>query len=126
MAARAWYGVILAKDSYFNGPFKDDGKWQCFGMASPDTDKILLGYCRKDSPQAHALSRVFYQEADAQNMQNRLKRATLELQRPEGAETRQFEITRVLAEDWVLTDREFDEVGDGAGSPGLPPDGGAP
>lgn len=118
--------VILAKDSYFNGPFKDDGNWQCFGMASPDTDKILLGYCRKDSPQAQALARVFYQQSEAQNVQSRLKRATLELARPEGAEVRQFEITRVLAEDWVLADRAFDETGDAAGSPGLPPDGGAP
>ena len=118
--------VILAKDSYFNGPFRDDGTWQCYGMASPDSDKILLGYCRKDSPQAHALSLVFYQEGDAQNVYSRLKRATLELRRPEGAETRQFEITRVLAEDWVLSDKAFDETGERAGSPDLPPAGGSP
>jgi len=117
--------VILAKDSYFNGPFKDDGEWQCYGMASPDSEKILLGYCRKDSPQAHALSLVFHQEEESQNAHSRLKRATLELRRPEGAEARQFEITRVLAEDWVLSNKAFDEPGAVTVSPGLPPDGGA-
>lgn len=116
--------VILAKDSYFNGPFKDDGEWLCYGMASPDSEQILLGYCRKDSPQAHALSVIFHQEEDAENIYSRLKRATLELRRPEDAETRQFEITRVLAEDWVLSDKAFDEASGAAGSPGLPPPGG--
>jgi hypothetical protein len=118
--------VILAEDSYFNGPFKDDGKWLCYGMASPDSDQILLGYCRRDSPQAHALSLVFHDDEEAQTVNSRLKRATLELRRPQGAEARQFEITRVLAEDWVLSDRAFDETADGAGSPGLPADGGSP
>jgi hypothetical protein len=117
--------VILAKDSYFNGPFKDDGTWLCYGMASPDSDKILLGYCRKDSPQAHALSLVFHQAEDAKNVYSRLKRVTLELRRPQDAEARQFEITRVLAEDWVLSERAFDESATGAGASGLPPAGGA-
>jgi hypothetical protein len=116
--------VILAKDSYFNGPFKDDGEWLCYGMASPDSEKILLGYCRKDTPQAHALSLVFPREEEPQNAHSRLKRATLELLRPDGAEARQFEITRVLAEDWVLSDKAFDESGAVAISPGLPPAGG--
>jgi hypothetical protein len=117
--------VILAGDSYFNGPFKDDGKWHCYGMASPDSEKILLGYCRQDSPQARALSLVFHQQVeDADHGSSRLKRATLELERPQGAEPRQFEITRVLAEDWVLSDTPFDETGVKAGSPGLPPEGG--
>jgi hypothetical protein len=116
--------VILAKDSYFNGPFKDDGAWLCYGMASPDSEQILLGYCRKDSPQARALSVIFHQSEDAENIYSRLKRATLELKRPEGAEARQFEITRVLAEDWVLSDKAFDETSGTPVSPGLPPVGG--
>ena len=41
--------VIVAKDSYYNGPFQDETQWVCYGMASPDTEEIMLGYCRKDS-----------------------------------------------------------------------------
>jgi hypothetical protein len=38
-----------------------------------------------------------------------LKRATLEIRRTEGAGDRQFEITRVMAEDWVMSATPFDE-----------------
>lgn len=98
--------VIVARDSYYNGPFKDDKEWESYGMASPDSDTILLGYCRKGSPQARAMERIFSEEKNA--VSQRLNRATLELKRPEGAEMRQFEISRVLAEDWVLAGEPFD------------------
>jgi hypothetical protein len=75
-------------------------------MVSPDTTEIMLGYCRKDSPQARAME-LIVSSADGDE-RRRLNRATLELRRPEGAENRQFEITRVLAEDWVLGAKPFD------------------
>lgn len=101
--------VIVAKDSYYNGPFKDETVWESYGMASPDTDVILLGYCRKDSPQSRAMQRMISSPATEQGeAQRKLNRATLELKRPEGAENRQFEIIRVLAEDWVLAKEPYD------------------
>ncbi|HSP41872.1 MAG TPA: hypothetical protein VLO11_03275 [Luteolibacter sp.] len=104
--------VILAKDTYFNGPFRDDSRWSCYGMASPDMDQILIGYCRKGSPQDEAMQRMFPKEPDeavpAPTRQNKIIRATLQLDRPSAAEERQFEITRVLAEDWVVSDEPFD------------------
>ncbi len=98
--------VLLAKDSYYNGPFMDDKIWECYGMISPDQEEILLGYCRKDSPQSMAMERLFTE--DQAGAQQKVVRATLELARQEGAEKRQFEIKRVLAEDWVLSDKHFD------------------
>jgi hypothetical protein len=104
--------VILAKDSYFNGPFRDDSRWSSYGMASPDIDRILIGYCRKGSPQDKAMQRLFPTDpedaATAPTRQNKIIRATLQLVRPPSAEDRQFEITRVLAEDWVVSDEPFD------------------
>jgi hypothetical protein len=98
--------VIVAKDSYYNGPFMDESRWVSYGMASPDTSEILLGYCRKDSPQARAMERIL---SGAEGGDNRkMNRATLELRRPSAAEKRQFEIIRVLAEDWVLGKEPFD------------------
>ncbi len=102
--------VIVARDSYYNGPFRDEFGWVSYGMASPDSDSILLGYCRKDSPQALAMERIVSGE-DEDEGRRRLDRATLEIRRPEGAEIRQFEITRVLAEDWILSDVPFDRMG---------------
>ncbi len=94
--------VYVAKDTYFNGPFSDDKQWSCYCLASPDTDEISLGYCKTDSPQAAALKRIFLRGRP-------MLRATLEIRRVEGAQPRQFEISRVLAEDWVIGPAPFDE-----------------
>ncbi|MEO7099468.1 MAG: hypothetical protein ABI162_08910 [Luteolibacter sp.] len=94
--------VILGSDSYYNGPFADDTQWSCYGMASPDTDQLLLGYCKTDSPQAAALRWMLSSET-------KIRRATLEIQRVAGASPKQFEIVRVLAEDWVVGPKAFDE-----------------
>ena len=108
--------VNVAKDTYYNGPFRDDRQWVCYGMVSPDTEVVMLGYCRKDSPQARAMERIVMDENDLPGgMQGGLpaaakapKRATLEVRRVEGAEARQFEITRVLAQDWIVSAKPFD------------------
>lgn len=108
--------VILSNDAYYNGPFRDDSRWSCYGMASPDIEPILIGYCRKGSPQDEAMQRMLRSEPDQAEPgvagQSHVIRATLQLARPPSAEKRQFEITRVLAEDWVLSDEPFDRAGD--------------
>lgn len=106
-AVQAVVRVMVAPDSYFNGEFKDEQKWTCYGMASPDHEEILMGYCRKDSPQAKAMTRIMSDE-DIYGNGRRIGRATLEIRRPENDDERQFEITRVLAQDWVLSDKPFD------------------
>lgn len=100
--------VVVAKDSYFNGPFKDENEWLCFGLASPDNPQVLLGYCRKGSPQAAAIARILEDDGGFAAAPA-LNRATLEIRHVEGAEARQVEITRVLAEDWVMGAGAFDE-----------------
>ena len=100
--------VFAGKDTYFNGPFKDESRWVCYGIGSPDVNallpnegELLCGYCRVDSPQAKALARIFSDNDPTH-------RVTLEIRRTAGAEARQFEITRVLAEDWVMTATPYD------------------
>lgn len=102
--------VIFSKDTYYNGPFMDESKWICYGLASPDLDANLLGYCLRDSPQAVAMARM-ENEGKSMSGTKGLKRATLEIRRVAEAESRQFEISRVLAEDWVLSDIPFDQAG---------------
>ncbi len=100
--------VMVAPDSYYNGPFRDETEWTCYRLESPDESTILLGYCRKKSPQAAAMVRII---ADGQSAEigRVAKRATLEIRRIEGAESRQFEIARVTAEDWVDSGKPFDD-----------------
>ncbi|MEO5713125.1 MAG: hypothetical protein ABIT37_06520 [Luteolibacter sp.] len=94
--------VFVGEDSYYNGPFSDDKQWICYGLASPDRDETLQGYCKVDSPQAAAIKWMFSKGA-------KVNRATLEIRRVEGASSRQFEIVKVLAEDWVMAKAPFDE-----------------
>ncbi len=94
--------VYIAKDSYYNGPFRDEKQWICYGIASPDTDKVLLAYAKVGSPQATAMNWMFSKD-------NRMIRAILEIRRVAEGELRQFEISKVLAEDWVMGDAPFDE-----------------
>jgi len=101
--------VYVSKDNYYNGPFRDERKWAAYRLASPDIDEILIGYCRLDTPQHLAMKSLWERGEIA------VVRATLEIRRPQDTgdavrvETRQFEISRVLAEDWVLADKPLDE-----------------
>ena len=102
--------VFVGPDTYFNGPFQDERQWMCIGIASPEAkellpegQELLRGYCKAGSAQAKAMARIFA------GGESQTCRATLELRRVPGADARQFEITRVLAEDWVLPDQPYDE-----------------
>ena len=96
--------VSVARDRYFNGPFLDEEMWAAYGMVSPDMDELLVGYCRRNSDQYRAMELMW------SNDETLVIRATLEIRRVEGGDRRQFEITRVMAEDWVMGDRPFDET----------------
>jgi hypothetical protein len=87
--------VIVGKDVYYNGPFRDESQWTCYAVVSPDTDELLHGYCRVGTPEADEMSRLL---ADGEAT----SRATLQLRRAKGAGPRQFEISRVVAKDWIL------------------------
>jgi hypothetical protein len=89
--------VFVSQDFYYNGPFRDEKQWICYGLSSPDTDMVLQGYCKVGSPVAESMRRMFSQG-------NLRSRATLEIRRVEDAESRQFEITRLIASDWVIPD----------------------
>lgn len=98
--------VLIAPDSYYNGPFLNEKDWVCYGMLSPDVETTMLGYCRRGSPQALAMEEMFMKATHVGG--NRLIRASLRVRRVEGAEARQFEITRVLAEDWIVREPSLD------------------
>lgn len=118
-AERGLVRVVVARDSYFNGPFREEDGWACYGMASPDTDQVMSGYCRKDSPQAVALERILSKGVEEERKAKAMMRATLEIRRHEYGGPRQFEITRVIAEDWVVGSKDYDRSsGDRQGEPG--------
>jgi hypothetical protein len=100
--------VWVARDRYYNGPFLSDVQWVAYALASQDMAEPLFGYCRRWSAQHRAMELMW------EGSGNLTARATLEVRRVPGAERQQFEITRVLAEDWVLAEHPFDEIMSGA------------
>lgn len=94
--------VYAVKDNYYNGVFIDDKQWICYGLASPDTDQTLLAYCKTGSLPAAAMDWIFSAE-------NKMTRMTLEIRRVAGADSRQFEISKVIAVDWVTSAVPFDQ-----------------
>ncbi len=94
---QAMVRVLVGNDAYYNGPYTDETQWVCYGMASPDIEVSLYGYCRKGSEEASAMENLL---SDRQQ----ISRATLEIRHLKEANPRQFEITRVLAKDWVIPD----------------------
>ncbi len=101
--------LFVAADVYYNGPFHDETAWSCYAMFSPETrelltddSEIIRGYCKIGSPQDKAMEQIFAGGSQ-------VRRVIIEIQRVEGAEKRQFQITRVLGEDWVMPPKPLDE-----------------
>lgn len=94
--------VYVAEDQYFNGPFKESDGWRCFGVASPDVPELLFGYCQEGTPQFNAIRRTL-------TGGTKLMRMTLEIERVQDADRRQFLIKRVLAQDWAVGAVAFDK-----------------
>lgn len=91
--------VYVGHDSYFNGPFGDDKEWICYAIASPDQEESLHGYCKVGSPQAEEMEKMLSGD-------HKLSRATLNIKRVKDGDSNQFEISRVMAEDWVVAERD--------------------
>lgn len=87
--------VTVTPDVYYNGPFSDEKQWVSYGIASPDVNETLRGYCRVGSVQAEAMAKLF--KHDEKN-----SRATVEIRRVSGTSPKQFEIVRVLGGEWVI------------------------
>jgi len=106
--------VMLAADPYYNGIFSDERKWVGYAMASPDTDLLLRGYCLIGSAEAETMAAIISplgktgtrasQASTATGPAQKTSRAILDIRSVEGAESRQFQITRVVAREWLLPD----------------------
>ena len=95
--------VYVTKEHYFNGPFADDRKWVAYKLSTPDIDEVLVGYCKVGSDQHRAME-LMWQRGDVS-----ISRATLEIRHVVGSDRWQFEIAKVLAEDWVTDDKPLDK-----------------
>jgi hypothetical protein len=86
--------VFVRPDTFFNREFPDNGEWFCIAATSPDIDGTIYLY----APIIHSRVRAFVESAA-----ERPRRATVRIASRNGSHVfRQFELTELAAEDWVL------------------------
>lgn len=88
---------FLARDFYYNGPFSNEGEWQSYAISSPDSSQALRGYCKRGTPLATVLEKLFQDDA-------KLARVTLDLRGGAVGDARQYEITKLRSHDWIVPD----------------------
>ncbi|QTN33070.1 hypothetical protein HZ994_12340 [Akkermansiaceae bacterium] len=94
--------VFIASDTYYNGIYSDDRIWQAYALVSPDVKDIIYAYAKRDSPQDRAMRKILSAEEE-------VHRATLAIRAHPDGGPRQFRISSVLAENWVLGDTPYDK-----------------
>ena len=94
--------VFVDEDQYYHGIYSDETKWKVYALASPDITEMLYAYAKRGSSQDKAMRRII-------DTDEKLHRATLGILKQPDSGPRQFEITRVIAENWIIGDKDFDE-----------------
>jgi hypothetical protein len=89
--------VFARPDNYYNGRYQNDREWACFGFASPDHETLMFGYTPRGEKQHLAMIEALRTLGPAG-----LKRMTLSIRQTGEGNRRQFEITRVLSDDWAI------------------------
>lgn len=101
--------IFISPDSYYNDEYADDSKWVCYGLASPDNETLMFGYVPKDGELHQLLGKVLSADPVTGKANRKATRMTLEIRHDPSAEKRQFEITRVLSDEWAVGDQALDQ-----------------
>jgi len=89
--------VLIQKTDYYNFEFADEQRWIDFTATTPDLDSSLHLYVSKNNPDIKILNKLASGEA--------LGVTVAISAHGESHLKRQFEITALLATDWVLPDK---------------------
>ncbi|MCW1921155.1 hypothetical protein OKA05_01230 [Luteolibacter arcticus] len=107
-AGEATVRVQVLPDNYYNGIYQDEKSWACFSMPSPDHETLIFGYVARGTPQYAAM--VSTMNRAERRSQGGLQRMTLMIRHAGSGDRRQFEITRVLSDEWALGDHPLDDM----------------
>jgi hypothetical protein len=91
--------VFASADTYYNGRHTED-RWACFAMESPDHDTIIYGYVPRGSRRYAAIASTLRFSLLGTSVPRR--RMTLDIRHTGTGDPRQFEITRVLSDEWAI------------------------
>ncbi len=114
MADEGLVRVSLVRDYYFNNLYANDSEWACYGMTPVDREIRHYGYVRRGSPQHRTLEAVLKARETPDTSPPAAHplphRFMLRVRHEDKAERRQWEISRVLADDWSLAPSPLDEM----------------
>lgn len=94
--------VYVDEDHYYHGIYSDETKWKVYALTSPDIAENLYAYAKRGSSQDKALRRII-------DTDEKIHRATLGIVKQTDSGPRQFEILRVIAENWIIGGEDFDK-----------------
>jgi len=100
--------VQVIPDNYYNGTYQDERAWACFALPSPDHQTLIFGYVARGTPQHAALASTMSRAE--RRLQGGLQRMTLTIRHTGSGDSRQFEITHVLSDEWALGDQPLDDL----------------
>jgi len=105
--------VTVAADVYYNGVYRDEAKWACFAMQSPDSDESMFCYVPRGGEQHAAMEAVVAAKGEKEGERSgrtALRRMILGIRHNEGSDRRQFEIVRVHSDEWAEGSKALDEI----------------
>ncbi len=106
--------VNIANDRYYNGHFRDESKWVCYGMQSPDRQDSMFCYAPRDGTLHKALDAVIAApvpgEIEEAGKRTMARRVILGIRHHADADKRQFEVTHVYSDDWAEGAKAMDEI----------------
>ncbi|WP_367872567.1 hypothetical protein [Luteolibacter sp. Populi] len=105
--------VTVAGDVYFNGAYRDEAKWACFAMQSPDSEESMFCYVPRGGEQQAAMNAVVAAKGEAEGKRagrTLLRRMILGIRHNEGSDPRQFEVVRVYSDEWAEGAKALDEI----------------
>jgi len=96
--------VMISKSAYHNGVFRDDTKWSAYKIISPDMDTTLHAYAEIGSEEEIRIRDIFATDA-------RSPRVTLQIRRNETLLPKQFQVSQVIAHDWIQDEISMESAG---------------
>lgn len=96
--------VMISKSAYHNGVFRDDKKWSAYTISSPDVDTTLHAYAEIGSKEEIRIRDILATEPQS-------PRVTLQIQRNETLLPNQFQVSQVIARDWIQDEISMESAG---------------
>lgn len=94
--------VFVTEENTYSGIYSEKTEWSAYSLTSPDTTDSLYAYAKRESSQYKAMRQILISDKD-------LSHATLTIIKQPNSGPRQFEVSRVMADDWIIRKKDFDE-----------------